>query len=163
MFDGNIMLCSPSASPDSFRGGKAAKSSDSAGHALVGPGLGDAYPGVVEVPEDDQNDVGRGDVGQDAAVPAQEVQCGGHMYVVALGVCNVADSSSIFQTFLSTACGFVVACMCGACSSRMPPVPLMISSSASRNPSPKIRKSVLDMVQTDNAGDSASDAAVRAG
>ena len=36
-----------------------------------------------------------------------------------------------------------------------------------RKPSPKIRKSVLDIVQTDNAGDSASDArsvvAVRAG
>ena len=64
-----------------------------------GPGLGDAYPGVVEVPEDDQNDVGRGDLGQEAAVPAPEVQCGSLMYVVALGVCNVADSSSIFQTF----------------------------------------------------------------
>ena len=38
-------------------------------------------------------------VGQDAAVPAQDVQCGGLMYVVAVGVCNLADSSSIFHTF----------------------------------------------------------------
>ena len=78
------------------RWSKTAKSSVLAGHALVGLGLGAVYPGTVEVPEDDQNDVGRGDVGQDAAVPAQEVQCGGLMYVVAVGVCNVAGSSSIF-------------------------------------------------------------------
>ena len=80
----------------------------------MGPGLGAVYPGAVEVPEDDQNDDGRGDVGQDAAVPAQEVQCGGLMCVVALGVCHVADSNHIFLTFESTSYGVVVACMCGA-------------------------------------------------
>ena len=37
-------------------------------------------------------------------------------------------------------------------------VTLMISSSASGNCNPKIRKSVLDMDETDNAGDSACDA-----
>ena len=50
----------------------------------MGPGLGVENPGAVEVPDDDQNDAGRGDVGQDAAVPAQDVQCGGLMYVVAV-------------------------------------------------------------------------------
>ena len=68
------------------RWSKTAKSSVSARHALVGPGLGAVYPGAVEVPEDDQDDVGRGGVGQDAAVPAQEVHCGGLMFVVAVGV-----------------------------------------------------------------------------
>ena len=82
-----------------WRWSKTAKSSVLAGHALVGLGLRVVYPGAVEVPEDDQNDVGRGGGGQDAAVPAQEVHCGGLMYVVVVGVCNVADSSSIIQTF----------------------------------------------------------------
>ena len=53
---------------------KAAKSSVSASHAL-GPGFGVVYPGAVEVPEDDQNDAGRGDVGQDAAMSNVVVSC----------------------------------------------------------------------------------------
>ena len=93
------------------RWSKTAKSSGSAGHALVGHGLRAENPGAEEVPDDDQNDVRRGDVHQDAAVPAQEVQCCGLMYVVAAGVCNVACSSSIFQTFQSTSSGVVVSCV----------------------------------------------------
>ena len=62
-----------------LRWSKTAKSSVSAGHALMGLGLRAENPGAVEVPEDDQNDVG-----QDAEVPAKEVQCGGLMYVVAV-------------------------------------------------------------------------------
>ena len=81
------------------RWSKTAKSSVSAVPAWVGLGLRAVYPGTVEVPEDDQNDAGRGDVGQDAEVPAKDVHCGGLMHVVAVCVCNVADSSSIFQTF----------------------------------------------------------------
>ena len=45
------------------RWSKTAKSSFLAGHALVGLGLGAVSPGAVEVPDNDQNDVGRGDVG----------------------------------------------------------------------------------------------------
>ena len=113
---------------------KAAKSSVSAGHALVGPGLGPVNSGAVEVPEDDQNDAGRGDVGQDAAVPAQDVQCGGLMYVVAVGVCNVADSDILINCMWFCCCCLRVG---SPCSSRMPPLPLMISSSASGNPDQK--------------------------
>ena len=112
MFDDNIMLCFPSASPDSFRGGpKPPSHRVRRDHTLVGHGLRAVYPGAEEVPDDDQNDVRRGDVGQDAAVPAQEVQCGGLMYVVAAGVCIVSYCSSIFQTFQSTSYGVVVSCV----------------------------------------------------
>ena len=76
---------------------------------LVGQGLRAAYPGAEEVPDDDQNDVGRVDVGHDAAVPAQEVQCGGLMYVVAAGERGVLlfNLSDISINFMCCCCCFL--------------------------------------------------------